>query len=133
MSELRSVSVRPVVVAVDDDLAASLIQATLIAAGYLVVRAAHGAQVLKVVNQHHSPLVILDLHTTRRTGREIMRQLRARSVLAMTHVLALSLTRQKSAADEARADGADEFLLRPFNPRDLLASVCRLYAVPAVA
>src|SRR5688500_2087107 len=67
----------PVVVAVDDDLTAGIIEASLKTAGYRVLRALNGSHALKIINKNAARVVILDLNTSRRTGLELIRLMQA--------------------------------------------------------
>lgn len=124
--------VSPIVVAVDDDLAAGIVESLLTSAGYPVVRAAHAGQLAGLATRHRSRVVVLDLNSTHRTGLEVLRQLRSGND-GDPSVLALTVQTRAGLEDEARAAGADEFLTRPFLPADLIAAVGRLYSAAGVA
>jgi DNA-binding response OmpR family regulator len=133
VTRARSDQAFPVVVAVDDDLTAGIIEGSLGAAGYTVLRALNGAHALKVVNKNKARVVILDLNTSRRAGLELIRLLQSHDSREFMRVLALTVQRRRGAEEEAREAGADDFLLRPFNPGELLQKVERLYAPVAAA
>lgn len=123
----------PVVVAVDDDLTAGIIEGSLGASGYTVLRALNGAHALKIINKNKARVVVLDLNTSRRGGLELIRHLQAHDARAFMRVLALTVQRRGDAEEDAREAGADDFLLRPFNPRELVQRVDRLYEPVAAA
>lgn len=133
MAKSRSEQAFPVVVAVDDDLTAGIIEAALEAAGYTVLRALNGAHAHKIVNKNRARVVILDLNTSRRTGLELIRLLQSHASRGSMRVLALTVQRRGDAEEEAREAGADDFLLRPFNPGELVARVSQLYEPVAAA
>ena len=122
----------PVVVAVDDDLTAGIIEGALDAAGYTVLRALNGAHALKIVQKNKAKVVVIDLNTSRRTGLELNRLLQGHESREFMRVLALTVQQRGEAEEEAREAGADDFLQRPFNPRELVERVDRL-CEPVVA
>lgn len=133
MCDSRPELFSPVVVAVHDDLTAGLIEGTLRPEGYRVIRARHGAHVAQIVLQHQARVVVLDLHTTRRTGIEVIRLLLRQDAMQFVRVLALSVQSSAGAEEEARAAGAHDFVSRPFHPGDLAKRVSQLYSLRAVA
>ena len=133
MPESKSDQAFPVIVAVDDDLTAGIIEACLRDAGYPVLRAQHGVHALKIVNKNKVRVVILDLNTSRRTGLEVIRLLRTHEARDFMRVLALTVQNRSDAEDDAREAGADDFLMRPFNPGELVRRVDRLYSRVAAA
>lgn len=133
MGYFREDGVSPIVVMVDDDLAAGIVESFLKAAGYPVVRAEHAGQVLTLAARHHARVVVLDLNSSHRTGLEVMRLLRSGEGTGL-RVLALTVQTRAGIEDEARAAGADAFLTRPFHAGNLIATVARLfYRAPAIA
>lgn len=123
----------PVIVALDDELTAGIIEGSLRAAGYPVLRALHGAHALKIVNKNKARVVILDLNMSRRTGLEVIRFLQSHVSRDFLRVLALTVQNRKNAEDDAREAGADDFLMRPFDPGELVRKVDRLYSRLAIA
>ena len=123
----------PVIVAVDDELTAVIIEASLQGAGYPVLRALHGAHALKIVNKNKARVVIVDLNTSRRTGLEVIRYLQSHVSRDFLRVMALTVQNRSDAEEDAREAGADDFLMRPFDPNDLVRKVDRLFSRLAIA
>lgn len=128
----REGGVSPIVVVVDDDLAAGIVESFLRSAGYPVVRAQHAAQGLTLATRHQARVVVLDLNNSHRTGLEVIRLLRSGKGRGL-RVLALTVQTRAGLEEEARAAGADGFLTRPFHPGDLIESVARLYSAQGEA
>lgn len=117
-----------VVVAVDDELAAGITESALRDAGYRVIHARHGAEVLKLVASDEARVVVVDFNTSRRGGLEVIRLLQRRPRPAQLRILALTVQGRGLAEHDARHAGADDFLMRPFNPGDLVDKVDRLFS-----
>ena len=122
-----------VVVAVDDELAAGIIESSLCDAGHRVIRARHGAEVLQLVAADDAHIVVVDFNTARRSGLEVIRLLQRHRRRAQLRILALTVQGRGLAEHDARDAGADDFLMRPFNPGDLVVKIDRLFSRVAAA
>jgi CheY-like chemotaxis protein len=102
------------VLVVDDEwILRELLRASL-GPGYTFVDAEDGERALELARSERPDLIVLDLMLPRRTGLEVIAELRAD--LALADVAVLVLTAQPSLLDEARAHGADEAMSKPFEP-----------------
>ena len=109
------------VLIVDDDLELSgLIGFALRQAGYLVVEANDGNQALAVFDHERPDLVILDVNLPGLNGFEVCRRVRER---AATPVMMLTVRGSEEDEVQGLDQGADDYLTKPFSPRNLLAHV----------
>jgi DNA-binding response OmpR family regulator len=88
--------------------------------GYQVVTASDGAQALAQIAATHPALLILDLMLPGIDGWEVCRRVRATSRLPIIMLTARSDDVDKIVGLEL---GADDYLTKPFNPRELVARV----------
>jgi two-component system response regulator MprA len=104
----------------DDPLIQKMMRRVLEAEGYAVALAGDGPAALETVRVQPVDLVILDVMLPGMDGFEILRTLRQESALPV-----LMLTARDEAADKiAGLDyGADDYVVKPFNPDELLARV----------
>lgn len=88
--------------------------------GYKVVLAQDGAQALKLVETHELAFIVLDLMLPEVDGWEVCRRVRAQSDVPI-----LMLTARDDDIDKivGLEMGADDYLTKPFNPRELVARV----------
>ncbi len=91
--------------------------------GYIVVPAATGEQGLKLARSERPDLVLLDLMLPNLSGLEICRQLRADPDLVSVPVLMLTATSSEMDKVVGLEVGADDYVTKPFSPRELLARV----------
>jgi DNA-binding response OmpR family regulator len=98
--------------------------------GYRVVSASSGAQALQKVADEQPALVVLDLMLPEMDGWEVCRQLRARGMLPIIMLTARSDEVDRIVGLEL---GADDYVVKPFNPRELVARVRAVLrrAIPA--
>ena len=115
---------RPVVlVADDDDDIRDLVAFRLDRAGYEVLRAGDGQQALDLAREHNPDLAVLDVMMPRMTGYDVTRALRADQ--ATSRIPVILLTARVQEADVARGfeAGADDYVKKPFSPKELKARV----------
>jgi DNA-binding response OmpR family regulator len=110
-----------VVVVEDDPHIADLVDLYLRREGYRVLLADDGEKGLEVFTQADPWIVILDVGLPgRRDGFEVCREIRARSSVPV-----LFLTAREDEVDRVLGLelGADDYLVKPFSPRELVARV----------
>jgi DNA-binding response OmpR family regulator len=88
--------------------------------GYQVTTANNGRQALDAVQQESPALMVLDLMLPEMDGWEVCRQVRAKSNLPILMLTARTDDIDKIVGLEL---GADDYLTKPFNPRELVARV----------
>jgi len=110
------------VLIVDDDIKLlKMLQRTLTYEGLLVVTAANGLEALKQVDAYHPEVIILDWMMPKMDGMEVMQQLRAENNRAF--ILMLTARDALENRVEGLESGADDYLVKPFAPPELVARV----------
>ena len=104
----------------DDDDIRSLLTRFFVQYGYTVDAASNGTQMLRSLAAHQADIVILDVMLPGEDGFTLCQQLRA-----MSSVPIIMLTARKDDTDRVVGleIGADDYLGKPFNARELLARV----------
>jgi DNA-binding response OmpR family regulator len=89
--------------------------------GFRIETAADGESALAMVERHQPDLVVLDVMLPKLDGLEVCRRLRASQI----DVAILMLTSRDEDIDKiiGLELGADDYLTKPFNPRELVARV----------
>jgi DNA-binding response OmpR family regulator len=120
-------SAQPSVLVVEDDVhIAHVLSFMLERQGYRVIHVADGrAAVQHVVSQAAPSLVLLDVMLPYVDGFEIVGLIRAQA--GWEGVPVLMLTAKNTERDSVRAldAGADDFIIKPFQPQELLARLSR--------
>jgi DNA-binding response OmpR family regulator len=111
----------PILVVEDDSKIAGLIRLYLEHAGYAVEAVADGAAALDRAAREPKPrLIVLDVMLPKVDGFEVCRRLRAASDIPIILVTARAGEEDKLAGLDL---GADDYLAKPFSPRELVARV----------
>ena len=115
---------KPALLLVEDDRAlADLLTWHFDREGYEIVRTADGDEALLLADERAPDLVILDWMIEGVSGIEVCRRLRRRPGTA--HVPIIMLTARSEESDRIRGlhTGADDYVTKPFSPRELIARV----------
>ncbi|HEU5013787.1 MAG TPA: response regulator transcription factor [Roseiflexaceae bacterium] len=105
----------------DDDLPSVKLTSFLLEeAGYRVMKAYDGPSILQSVEQHAPDLVLLDVSMPKTTGFDICRQIRRTSDVPIIFLSARSQLQDKVTGLQI---GGDDYLVKPFEPSELLARV----------
>ena len=117
----RVMSNEPHIVVVDDhrDIR-DLVGAYLSQHGFRVSVAENGVALRKVLERGAADLIILDIMMPGEDGLSVCRQLRGSSELPIIFLTAMADDTDRIIGLEL---GADDYLVKPFNPRELLARV----------
>ena len=118
-------SAHTVLVADDDPDVVRIVEAQLRAAGYQALNAFDGDRAYQVIRDRQPDAVVLDLMMPRATGLEVLQALRQAS-FRRPRVMVLSGRGREEDITQAFDLGADDYLTKPFNPRELLARLARL-------
>jgi two-component system OmpR family response regulator len=117
---MSSVPVPHVLVVDDDSAVRQLVEEYLGQNDFRVTGAATGREFLEACGKGVVDLVLLDLRLRGEDGMQLLRQLRAES-----HIPVIILTGRAEEADRVMGLelGADDYLTKPFSPRELLARI----------
>ena len=113
-------SARRIVVVDDDPVLRAILRGYLEDAGYLVTEAADGENLIGALPRLAPALVLLDVKLPGTDGFALLRSIRARSSLPVIMITSRSETRARVEGLEL---GADDYVTKPFNARELVARV----------
>ncbi len=120
MSLVDRAATQRVLLVEDDTVIRDAVQAYLEREGYWVTPAADGAAALEAAARHAFDLVVLDLNLPKVSGEEVCRRLRDSSDVPIIMLTAKGTEEERIAGLEL---GADDYLVKPFSPRELVARV----------
>lgn len=103
----------------DDELIVHLIEENLRLAGFKTIRAYDGVEAIKAINVHKPDLVILDIMMPKKDGYTVCKE------IAPLGIPVIMLTAKTETEDklEGLTHGADDYITKPFDSRELILRV----------
>lgn len=101
----------------------ALYEAMLSESGHRVRTATGGLEALKKVEEHEPELVLLDVSMPGMDGFEVLRRLRERRNGGPAVIMLTAARREPHAIEAGLKEGADAYLTKPIDTRELLARV----------
>jgi DNA-binding response OmpR family regulator len=121
---LDKVAVRKRILVVEDDLdLVELLRFNLSNAGFSVAVATDGAEALKKTRSQHPDLVLLDLMLPELDGFAVCEILRRDATTAGIPIIILTAMSGQLARLAGMGAGANDFLTKPFSPKQLLSRI----------
>ena len=117
----------PIVVIDDEPYALRAMSYLLTHEGYEVVTASNGEEGLERVRELRPPLVFLDIMMPRLDGHEVCQQIRADPSLDGTYIVMLSAKGQQVDRERGLAEGANEYMTKPFSPREIVKRLAEIF------
>lgn len=112
------------ILAVDDSASMrQMVTFTLKGAGFDVVEAADGQAALEIAKTRSVNLVLTDVNMPRMDGIALIRELRKLPAYKFTPLLMLTTEAGQDKKAEGKAAGATGWLVKPFNPEQLIATI----------
>ena len=117
------------ILAVDDSASMrQMVAFTLKSAGFDVTEAEDGAKALEVAQKETFNLVLADVNMPNMDGLSLIRALRGMGPYRFTPMLMLTTEAGNDKKQEGKAAGATGWLVKPFNPDRLLATIAKVLA-----
>ena len=96
-----------------------LIEMTLRARGYSLLKAVDGEEALDAAIREHPGLIIMDIQLPKINGLDVIRKLRGMPEFSNTPILAVTAYAMKGDREKALEAGCNEYLTKPINTREL--------------
>lgn len=100
-----------------------LVTDILSASGYDIVSATNGQEALDLIREHLPDLVILDVNMPLKDGFEVVAEMKQDERTNSLPIIMLTAQSDIDSRVKGLGLGADDYLGKPFNPRELLARV----------
>jgi DNA-binding response OmpR family regulator len=124
MTQARSNSAGNVLIADDDADIRALVLLALRNAGFRAETVDGGVEALAAARREKHEVLVLDVRMPDMSGLEVCRQVKAEA--ADSHVLMISANSSSEDVAAGYAAGADDYLPKPFSPRELVQRVALL-------
>jgi DNA-binding response OmpR family regulator len=113
-----------ILIADDDDVLRLRLQAMLAKRGYEVMTAADGTEAWDKLQRSDPPrLAILDWMMSQMDGTEVCRRVRAAPALKAMYLILLTSRESKEHVIQGLEAGANDYIVKPFDPEELRARV----------
>jgi DNA-binding response OmpR family regulator len=110
----------------DDEMLVELLVYRLEARGFEVLVARDGGEAVAVAVADRPDAIVLDAMMPVKNGEQVLRELRASETGASIPVIMLTARRQERDIIGALELGANDYLIKPFIPEELVARLTRL-------
>lgn len=117
-----------ILIAEDERDIRDLIAFTLQFAGHEVITTSNGEEALQAARAHNPQLVLLDVRMPRLTGYEVCKAIKADPQTQAIPVIFLSAKGQEAEIRSGLEAGAEQYLLKPFSPDQLIEQVNKVLA-----
>jgi two-component system, cell cycle response regulator DivK len=100
-----------------------IIRDLLSATDYEIMEAESGEQALEAVAKQRPDLILMDIQLPGMDGYEATRRIKADPALRSITIIAVTSYALSGEEQKARAAGCDEYVPKPYSPRQLLAKI----------
>ena len=115
-----------ILVAEDNPVDRELLRELLESRGYNVIEATDGQEALRMIEESHPDILLLDIGMPILDGFAVMRRIRENPSLATLMILAVTSYAMQGDREDVLNAGFDGYLSKPINARDLAAELERL-------
>ena len=95
----------------------------LTSTGYELIEAENGEEALAALEKQRPDLILMDIQIPIIDGYEVTRRIKANPALRSIPIIAVTSHALGEGEEKARAAGCDDFVAKPYSPRQLLAKV----------
>ena len=114
---------RKVLIVEDNELNMKLFNDLLEAHGYTTLQTRDGLEALSIARQHRPDLILMDIQIPLIDGYEVTRRIKADPALRSIPIIAVTSHAIGGGEEKARAAGCDDFVAKPYSPRQLLTKI----------
>lgn len=125
-----SIPSKKILVVDDEQVTTELAKTFLEQHGFEVVCAFDGEEALKLAQSEQPDLILLDIMLPKIDGFEVCRRLKADKAFAKTPILMFTAKGLSKDIEKGREVGADEYLVKPFSGRALVATIRKHLKIP---
>ena len=112
-----------ILIADDEPNQLELMSFNLSNAGYSIIKATNGKEAIELIENHFPDLIILDWMMPKMSGIDVCRTLRSRSETKQIPIIILSARSEDSDKSLGLDTGADDYISKPFSPKELISRV----------
>ena len=114
---------RCILVVEDQEDNRQIVRDLLTTTDYEVIEAENGEEALAAIAKQQPDLILMDIQLPVMDGYEATRRIKADPALRTIPIIAVTSYALSGDEEKARAAGCDDFVPKPFSPRQLLAKI----------
>jgi two-component system cell cycle response regulator DivK len=114
-----------ILVAEDHEDNRQILRDLLASGGFDMIEARDGGQAVAMAEQSHPDLILMDIQLPVIDGYEATRRIRAQPALKAIPIIMVTSYALSGDDEKARQAGCDDYVAKPFSPRQLLAMIRR--------
>jgi two-component system, cell cycle response regulator DivK len=114
---------KTVMIVEDNELNMKLFNDLLESRGYSIIQTRNGMEAIGLARAHHPDLILMDIQLPIMDGYVATRRIKADPALRPIPVIAVTSYALSGDEEKARAAGCDDFVPKPYSPRQLLAKI----------
>ena len=114
---------RRILVTEDQEDNRQIIRDMLSATDYEITEAENGEQALAAIAKQRPDLILMDIQLPIMDGYEATRRIKADPALRSIPIIAVTSYALSGEEQKARTAGCDDYVPKPYSPRDLLAKI----------
>jgi len=114
---------RRILVVEDQEDNRQILRDLLMSTDYEVIEAENGEEALTAIAKQPPDLILMDIQLPVMDGYEATRRIKADPALRAIPIIAVTSYALSGDEEKARAAGCDDFVPKPFSPRQLLAKI----------
>jgi two-component system cell cycle response regulator DivK len=92
-------------------------------AGFDVIEADNGESALRSASEHRPDLILMDIQLPMIDGYETTRRLKSDPAMRSIPIIVITSYALSGDEDKARAAGCDDYVTKPYSPRQVLAKI----------
>jgi two-component system, OmpR family, response regulator VicR len=109
----------------DQEILLTLIEFKLKKQGFSVIRAKNGRQAIEQIHQEHPQLVVMGVEMPYINGIQLITYIRE-EMASQLPILLISATENEDTVLEGFRRGANDFILKPFRPEELILRIRKI-------
>jgi len=106
-----------------------VIEQTLTDEGYKVITAFSGKEALEKVRDEAPDLMVLDINMPGMDGYEVCKEIRKDPLYKHLPIVMLTIRRERNDKIKGMNLGSDEYITKPFRPKELLLRIKKIFQV----
>ncbi len=114
---------KKILVVDDDEVTTDLAKTILVKNNFEVITASNGEDAIAITRKECPDLILLDIMLPTIDGFEVCKKLKSQDKFRKTPILILTAKGFNSDVERGKAAGADEYLLKPFSAKALVAKI----------